>query len=295
MPKEALSAGGDQYVMTKEDTQIAEPQPPKPPDITAITTQSSATPAEQDKIYITKRIMNHLEQKQPILPAYSQYSVTLGPAPITNKTIATPMLIDGFPARLVYKQNRIFLHIANTTPHTRQLKGTTTISHTPQLPTAKAGADYKASNLNEISVHNGEQVLLINTHHSKPNFMLSINMHHERGYLPKAVLANKTTPNVPEYAQLNNEEYQKTTDYIDTANQREAGPATSLNQQIPSRLHQTLEGLQKMQAKFDFKEHMDAKLLPIDDTKITFTEYPAMGQLPFHDKTDKLTIFLCTR
>ena len=293
MPKEALSAGGDQYVMTKEDTQIAEPQPPKPPDITAITTQSSATPAEQDKIYITKRIMNHLEQKQPILPAYGQYSVTLGPAPITDKTIATPMLIDGFPARLVYKQNRIFLHIANTTPHTRQLKGTTTISHTPQLPTAKAGADYKASNLNEISVHNGEQVLLINTHHSKPNFMLSINMHHERGYLPKAVLANKTTPNVPEYAQLNNEEYQKTTDYIDTANQREAGPATSLNQQIPSRLHQTLEGLQKMQAKFDFKEHMDTKLLPIDDTKITFAEYPAMGQLPFHDKTDKLTIFLC--
>ena len=54
-----------------------------------------------------------------------------------------------------------------------------------------------------------------------------------------------------------------------------------------------LENLEKLQAQFDFKEYMDGKHLPIDKTALTFAAYPTLGEHPFNEKTDKLTIFLC--
>ena len=121
----------------------------------------------------------------------------------------------------------------------------------------------------------------------------------------QSMLPNNQTPNVqninnekqnlPAHLKLDNQEYEKTKNHInDWANEKhENGDWETYEAENNHEATRMLENLEKIQAQFDFKEHMHTKYLPIDQTKIKLTEYPAFGEKPFNEKTDKLTIFLC--
>ena len=102
----------------------------------------------------------------------------------------------------------------------------------------------------------------------------------------------------PNHLKLDDNEYEKTSNHVEAWNreQREQEHIVERNPRAKDTMDPTstmVENLEKLQAKFDFKEHMHDKNLPIDSTKITFTTYPEFGEKPFCDKTDTLTVFLC--
>ena len=274
IPKTHLSAGGDQYVTTEIISTTPLTEPPQQMDI-----------VPQD----IQQIQEQLKEKQPNIPANQHYSITLGPTKKLSKPELT-LLIEELPAKTSIKQNKIMLHIANTTPYDRQLSENSKITQTPQPIKMQTRRSFQANAKQEISLSKGHPVLIINTHQHNPELMFGINANYEHGLFPKNAVCN-----IPTHAQIDNAEYLKINKHIETVEQQatETEKTPTKTQDPPKENIHILNELQKMQAKFDFKEHMDPKLLPIQENKITLTEYPTLGELPFTEKTDKLTIFLC--
>ena len=98
---------------------------------------------------------------------------------------------------------------------------------------------------------------------------------------------------IPNQLKLDKEEYETTKNHIDKWTLRQKEEQNQGSQEGEQETNNMLENLERLQAQFDFKEYMDGKYLPIDETKLTFASYPTLGEHPFSEKTDKLTIFLC--
>ena len=98
---------------------------------------------------------------------------------------------------------------------------------------------------------------------------------------------------IPNQLKLDKEEYETTKNHIDEWTRKQTEEQIKGSQEGEQGTNNMLENLEKLQAQFDFKEYMDGKHLPIDKTALTFAAYPTLGEHPFNEKTDKLTIFLC--
>ena len=139
VPKTDLSAGGDQYVITEIIPATSPTEPHQPMD---------AVPQD------IQRIQEQLKEKQPTILANQHYSITLGPTKKLHKPELV-LLIDGLPAKTSIKQNKIMLHIANTTQHDRKLSGKSKITQTPQPIKMQTHQNFEASKKHEISILKG--------------------------------------------------------------------------------------------------------------------------------------------
>ena len=232
IPKSDLSAGGEQYVVKEANIHTY-------PDTTEtmMIQNEEEIQEDQEQAATTQQVRETLQKRKPCIPAQQHYSITMGPSH-KIKMAYTTMLIDQLPAKLRVHQNKVILHIANTT--------------------------YRAQNLTEEA---------------------------------------EIRQSIPEHARIDITEDARLDTHIKEMDQRmnemepsATGRKTTLKDNRSGIESQMKQGLEKMQAKFDFKEHMNPSLLPIKtnkEDKIILTGYTSLGPMPFNKNTDKLTMLLC--
>ena len=100
---------------------------------------------------------------------------------------------------------------------------------------------------------------------------------------------------IPEHARINISEYDKLDQHIHEMSQKPQR-LEERGMEAEDETTKLTRRLDKLQAKFDFKEYMDPSQLPIQTEpgdKIILTEYKQLGHMPFNKDTDKLTLLMC--
>ena len=271
LPQATLSAGAEEFVMKKEtnepevhhhyerNLQRSETEnddynePPNNQTDQEVSDRTNLAETNADCSPTIQRITDHIRKHGPYIPTKGHYSSTIGPARPQDRPMIG-IFINNLPSKIVVQQSKLILHITNTSSRPATLDNE--LSLTAATP-------------------ENQKLLTRNQSHN---------------------IASIHSADIPPHLRLDNEEFERTKNHVDewAEKQRSQGDLEAQEGEAEGvTASNMLEDLEKLQAQFDFKEYMNEKYLPIDQTKLTFAEYPTFGESPFNEKTDKLTIFLC--
>ena len=133
------------------------------------------------------------------------------------------------------------------------------------------------------------QMHIVNTSHKPVKITSTARIKVKKGRNPR--INNIPAHQIIDQHELNRTE-QHVNKWLQNTTETQPNPTQTEEQQNEEEEDDLQKRIDELQGAFDFKEHMDPKLLPIDHTKINFTSMPKVGNPPFNEETDKLTTFL---